>query len=316
MALGLERSGFQHLAVFDNDKHAHSTLLHNRSQWNPQLKDVRQLDCSEYEGVDIFSGGVPCPPFSIAGKQEGGNDARDLFPTALRLIQQVKPKAVILENVRGFSSNRFADYRRDVCQQLEQMGFSVQWQVLSACDYGVAQLRPRFILVALLREYVPYFAWPETISPSPTVAETIGDLMQSGGWPGAEAWMEKAAAIAPTLVGGSKKHGGADLGPTRAKQKWAELGVDGKGIANDVPGPEDPIDKLPRLTIPMVARLQGFPDDWVFQGGKTAQYRQIGNALPPLVAEKVGEAIASALTKTTLHQPSTQQLELWRTGVA
>lgn len=316
MALGLEHAGFEHLAVFDNDKHAHATLLHNRPTWNPQLCDVKSLDCSHYQNVDLFAGGVPCPPFSIAGQQKGANDERDLFPDALRLIEQIQPKAVILENVRGFSGARFSNYRQHLIEKLKHLGFTTQWRVLKASDYGVPQLRPRFILVALQQDYVPFFAWPDVIPNPPTVADVIGDLMGADGWPGIDTWIGQAQSIAPTLVGGSKKHGGADLGPTRAKRQWAELGVDGKGIANLPPCREDPTDKLPRLTIPMVARLQGFPDDWAFQGGKTAQYRQIGNALPPLVAQSVGMAVKRALQKVVLEAPGDQQLELISMNVA
>lgn len=316
MALGLESAGFEHLTVFDNDKHAHATLLHNRPQWNPQLCDVKSLDCSRYQDIDLFAGGVPCPPFSIAGQQKGANDERDLFPDALRLIKQTQPKAVILENVRGFSGARFTEYRKYLIRELGQLGFTTQWQVLKASDYGVPQLRPRFILVALQQEYVPFFVWPDVIPNPPTVADVIGDLMGTEGWPGIDRWLEKAQSIAPTLVGGSKKHGGADLGPTRAKRQWAELGVDGKGIADAPPRSADPIDKLPRLTIPMVSRLQGFPDDWAFQGGKTAQYRQIGNALPPFVAQHVGIAVKRALQKVELETPTNKQLELAGMNVA
>ncbi|WP_293117546.1 DNA (cytosine-5-)-methyltransferase [Moorena sp. SIO4G3] len=316
MALGLEQAGFKHLVVFDNDKYAHATLLKNRSGWNPQLCDVRSLNCSSYENVDLFAAGVPCPPFSIAGQQKGGNDERDLFPDALRLIHQVQPKAVLLENVRGFSSKKFADYRTALNSEFRKMGMIMQWRVLNASDYSVPQLRPRFILVALRKEYLPFFEWPEPIPEPPTVANTIGDLMSSDGWPGAEAWMSKAQAIAPTLVGGSKKHGGADLGPTRAKKKWAELGVDGKGIANSPPSSQTPIDALPRLTLRMAARLQNFPDDWEFVGGKTAQYRQIGNALPPAVSRHVGRSIVCALNKVEVSATKPKQLELFSADVA
>jgi len=95
---------------------------------------------------------------------------------------------------------------------------------------------------------------------------------------------------------GSKKHGGPDLGPTRARAAWRELGVDGLGIADSPPGPGFPDGKAPKLTVPMVARLQGFPDSWHFSGRKTAAYRQVGNAFPPPVARALGTAIADALT--------------------
>lgn len=98
------------------------------------------------------------------------------------------------------------------------------------------------------------------------------------------------------IGGGSKKHGGPDLGPTRARTAWRELGVDGLGIADDPPGPGHPASQPPKLTVRMVARLQGFPDSWQFAGRKTAAYRQAGNAFPPPVARAVGTAIAAALT--------------------
>jgi DNA (cytosine-5)-methyltransferase 1 len=121
--------------------------------------------------------------------------------------------------------------------------------------------------------------------------------MAARGWAGAAAWARRADRIAPTIVGGSKKHGGADLGPTRAKRAWAELGVDGIGVADYAPGPSDSPALRPRLTCEMVARLQGWQDDWGwrFSGRKTARYRQIGNAFPPPVAEAVGSAIRRAL---------------------
>ena len=115
-------------------------------------------------------------------------------------------------------------------------------------------------------------------------------------WPGAADWVGRAAGIAPTIVGGSRKHGGPDLGPTRARQAWRQLGVDGLGIADAAPDESFPALAAPRLTTRMVARLQGFPDAWEFAGRKTAAYRQVGNAFPPPVARAAGLAVAAALT--------------------
>ena len=108
-------------------------------------------------------------------------------------------------------------------------------------------------------------------------------------------WAKRANGIGPTIVGGSRKHGGPDLGPTRARAAWLELGVDGKGLANVGPEEDTPINHIPRLTLEMAAAIQGFPPDWQFHGRKTAAYRQIGNAFPPPVAEAVGTAIVGAL---------------------
>jgi DNA (cytosine-5)-methyltransferase 1 len=121
--------------------------------------------------------------------------------------------------------------------------------------------------------------------------------MAENGWDGAEGWALKAARIAPTIVGGSKKHGGPDLGPTRAKEQWRQLGVDGLGIADAAPAVTFPREQNPKLTVRMVARLQSFPDTWEFTGGKTAAYRQVGNAFPPAVARSVGLAILAAIKR-------------------
>lgn len=117
--------------------------------------------------------------------------------------------------------------------------------------------------------------------------------MAESGWSGAKKWASGADKIAPTLVGGSKKHGGPDLGPTRARNAWAELGVDGRGIANEAPAPD--FEGMPRLTSRMMARIQGFPDTWTFGKKKTVACRMIGNAFPPPVARAVGEKIKECL---------------------
>jgi len=138
------------------------------------------------------------------------------------------------------------------------------------------------------------FEYPEpNASSAPTVGQLLGDLMAENGWEGAQAWAAGANRIAPTLVGGSKKHGGPDLGPTRARRAWAELGVDGSTIAAEAPSPG--FDGHPRLTVRMAARVQGFPDSWRFTGAKTNAYRQVGNAFPPPVARAVGLRISAAL---------------------
>lgn len=159
------------------------------------------------------------------------------------------------------------------------------------------QLRPRFLLVALKTHIAPHFKWPKALKATPTVGETLQDLMGERGWRGAKAWAARANTIAPTIVGGSKKHGGPDLGPTRARAKWRELGVDGLGVANEAPDASFPVDGFPKLTVRMVARIQGFPDSWAFSGRKTASYRQVGNAFPPPVAQAVGRAIRAAIQK-------------------
>lgn len=305
-ALGLERAGFEVAAAVEIDPYACATLRLNRPNWNVIEKDVRAFDGHPFDGIDLLAAGVPCPPFSAAGHQLGADDERDLFPEVIRLVREAQPRAVMVENVRGLLSPKFAAYRAGIVAALEDLGYSGGWRLFQASDYGVPQLRPRAVLVALREPYWRSFTWPcPTGSPS-TVGRTLHDLMATGGWTGAAHWVERANGIAPTLVGGSKKHGGPDLGPTRARQQWAALGVDGRGLADAAPDTDfDPLG-MPRLTVPMVARLQGFPDDWKLAGGKTAQYRQIGNAFPPPVAAAVANSIRLAIGGLTVSSTEAQ----------
>ncbi|AWE41734.1 MULTISPECIES: DNA cytosine methyltransferase [unclassified Actinobaculum] len=298
-ALGLEQAGFEHVALVEYDAWASSTLRLNRPQWNVVEDDLNEWDGARYKGVDLVAGGVPCPPFSVAGKQLGASDERDLFPAALRLVEQIQPKAVMFENVRGLMTPKFDDYRQRINDRLSSLGYTPRWRLLNACHYGVSQLRPRAVMVALDSEFATNFEWPEPHqSPPRHVGDLLVDLMSSNGWEHADQWAKRANRIAPTLVGGSKKHGGPDLGPSRARKAWAELGVDGRLIGNNPPHPG--FQGMPHLTTRMAARIQGFPDDWEFAGAKTNAYRQIGNAFPPPVARAVGRQIARALSRSSV----------------
>lgn len=294
-AFGLEQAGFSHRAAIEIDKAACETLRRNRPNWDIREADVRGVDPKEFVGIDLLAGGVPCPPFSIAGRQLGRDDDRDLFPVAIDFVRSIRPKAVLLENVPGLATAKFKSYRQWIRDELASLGYRPFWKVLQAQDYGVPQLRPRFVLVALEMGFAEHFAWPEARSSQITVGEALQDLMGANGWLGASKWAERARAIAPTIVGGSKLHGGPDLGPTRSKKAWALLGVNGHGVADSAPSADFPLGGDPKLTVRMCARLQGFPDSWIIEGRKTAAYRQVGNAFPPPVAKAVGIAIREAL---------------------
>ena len=255
---------------------------------------MRSDVAKKYKGVDLLAGGVPCPPFSVASKQLGKDDERDLFPEAIRLINEIQPRAVMLENVRGFLDPKFEEYRESILKSISDLGYAVSIKLLNASDYGVPQLRPRVVIVGIRNDEKGKFSFPpESSKDTPTVGQTLKSLMSANGWEKAEEWAENADKIAPTIVGGSKKHGGPDLGPVRARRAWAELGVEGNGVANSAPLPG--FTGMPKLTKEMIALIQGFPPEWNFGSKKTAACRMIGNAFPPPVAKAVGLQIRRCL---------------------
>jgi DNA (cytosine-5)-methyltransferase 1 len=291
-ALGFEQAGYEHVGLVELDGHACKTLRYNRPAWNVINEDLNSFDARPYKGVDVLAAGLPCPPFSKAGKQLGKDDERNLFPAALRVIHEVQPRAIVIENVRGILDAVFTDYRTYISGQLSE--YWTDWRLLNACDYGVSQLRPRVNFVAIRKGLEHDFGWPEpALKKAKSVGNLLYDLMAKNGWRGAHEWRNIASEIAPTLVGGSKKHGGPDLGPTRARLAWAALGVNGSTLADDAPSAD--FIGMPRLTVRMAARIQGFPDEWMFSGGKTAAYRQVGNAFPPPVAAAVAAKIRHCL---------------------
>lgn len=168
-ALGLHKAGFRHRALIEIDKDACTTLENNTGS-NPEWSDCKVIpaDLRKFEPLslglapgelDLLAGGVPCPPFSAAGKQLGRDDERDLFPEMLRLVSVLQPKAVMIENVRGLVDPKFADYRKEIVAQLEDLGYAYcYWKVLEAKQFQVPQLRPRAILVMMKPQFAKHFA--------------------------------------------------------------------------------------------------------------------------------------------------------------
>jgi len=307
-ALGLEQAGFNHLLLVEYEQDYCDCLKCNRPQWNVLCRDVRAFDGCPYMGrVDLLSGGVPCPPFSVAGKQLGKDDDRDLFPQMLRLVEEIFPKVVMIENVKGLLSHSFDEYRSSILRKLSEIGYKTYLRLINASDFGVPQLRPRVIIIGVRRDVRGIFKFPEVLSDNViTVGEALGELMSENGWIGVGEWKRHANKVAPTIVGGSKKHGGPDLGPSRARATWETIGVDGKGVANEAPSRD--FKGLPRLTPRMLARLQGFPDDWNFGKKKTTACRMIGNAFPPPVAYQIGLEIKKTLDYERINIQSKKSL--------
>ena len=138
-ALGLERAGFEHRALVEIDSHACATLRHNRPQWDIREGDLTAFNADSFRGIDLVAGGVPCPPFSKAGKQLGSQDERDLFPQAIRVVDESRPKAVMLENVRGLLDPMFKDYREKISLQLQALGYWTDWHLFNAADFEIGR---------------------------------------------------------------------------------------------------------------------------------------------------------------------------------
>ncbi|GAA0856256.1 DNA cytosine methyltransferase [Streptosporangium amethystogenes subsp. fukuiense] len=307
-ALGLEMAGFAPVMLIDNDKHACATLRWNRPAWDVRQMDLRDFVAGEHSqvyDVDLLSAGVPRTPYSVAGHQQGFKDSRDMLSAVVWLATEVRPRAIMIENVPTLLTDaKFEANRRFVIEELTHLGYAIGWRVLDAQDFGVPQARRSSILVAMKPDDLGRFQWPEAQGFSVTVAAALRESMGSRGWAGVPEWVRLADQVAPAIVGGSSTHGGADLGPTRTKAAWARLGVNGHSLGDDIPGPDFVMefdlgkhgrDGLPKLTIPQVATLQGFPEEWHFEGGKTARYRQVAQAFPPPLAKAVGRQIAAVL---------------------
>ena len=172
-ALGLHLAGFKHIALIEYEQNYCNILLDNMPKWNVICADVHDFDGRPfYKQVDLFAGGVPCPPFSVASKQLGRSDERDLFPEAIRLIKEIYPKTILLENVRGFLTSKFEKYRNEILNGIKNIGYNVHISLLNASDYGVPQLRPRAIIVGIRNDIYDSFEYPKKndLNP-PTVGE-------------------------------------------------------------------------------------------------------------------------------------------------
>jgi DNA (cytosine-5)-methyltransferase 1 len=286
--------------LIDNDENSCRTIVQNRSRWDIRCEDVLDFDPAEHKqvyDVDLLSGGLPRVKSMATVKRPGSDVERRLLRAAIWLLSAVRPRALLLENVPDLvSSPAFAADRSWIEEHLEHEGYRASWRVLNAADFGVPQFRKQGFLVAVGGPNFEAFSWPvPSGAAAPTVGEVLGDSMAGGGWPGAGAWRERADRPAPALVGGSANRGGADLGPTGSKRAWAQLGVNGGSLGDDVPGVDFPPDGMPKLNVRQAARIQSIPDCWSFHGRKTSVYRQIGHASPPPVTEAVGRSIALAL---------------------
>lgn len=297
MDIGFELAGFHTLECVDNDPASCETLRYNRPRWNIVEGDIRNY--SPNISADIVIGGPPCQGFSSAGKMDPDDPRNFLWHEYFRIVRETSPRAIVLENVSGLTHGRNREHFEGIEKSLEEMGYNFDARVLNAADFGVPQNRKRLIVIGV-RGADPHFPEP-TVGDPPSVAEAIGDLLDMVD----PAFNHRPNNHAPHVVERWKR---LDYGETDPNYRRARLDPSlpshtiraggGMGPNGDhLAGFHPPIHyELPRqLTVREAARIQSFPDEWIFQGSKTAQGRQVGNAVPPLLAQAVAEALRETL---------------------
>jgi DNA (cytosine-5)-methyltransferase 1 len=293
-ALGLENAGIHHVMLNEWDKHACATLKSNRPTWKVVEGDVSAVDFKEFEGkVDIIEGGFPCQAFSYAGKKMGFEDARGtMFYEFARAVSEVKPKLAIGENVKGLLTHDGGRTLRAMIQILEDLGYQVKYKVWRSQYYDVPQKRERLVIFALRNDIKSEMCFPDEKDYTIGMREAIGDYPEA---PGQLYSAYKKSILAQVPPGGCWRNLPEEVQREFMKASFDQTG--GKtGMARRLSWDEpsltltcNPAQKQterchPEETRPLnvreYARIQTFPDDWKFSGSVSAQYKQIGNAVP------------------------------------
>lgn len=315
LALGMEKAGFCHVLLNELDHSACETLRFNRPNWNVIEGDVHDIDFSPFrEKIDFLSGGFPCQAFSYAGKRLGFEETRGtLFFELARAIKEIQPKVFMGENVRGLFEHDNGRTLQTIKDVIAELGYTlIEPRVLRAIQYDVPQKRERLILIAIRNDIAPLvkFEWPDVCTTVRTLRDAFfaGDLYNTD-VPDSEGqkypeskkkvmqlvpeggdWRNLPEDVAREYMKGSYNLGGGKTGMAR------RLAMDEPSLTlTCAPAQKQterchPIETRP-LTVREYARIQTFPDDWQFCGNLTAQYKQIGNAVPVNLAWAIGRSL-------------------------
>lgn len=318
LALGIEKAGFEAIGLIEFDKVAAATLKHNRPSWNvihDDIANISSLDLEEYFNIkkgelELLSGGAPCQAFSYAGKRLGLEDARGtLFYHYAIFLNKLQPKMFVFENVRGLVSHDHGKTFRTIMDIFSDEGYTVKWKVLNAWDYGVAQKRERMIMVGVRNDLADIisFDYPEPHEYKPVLRDILLDSPPSVGAQYSD-YKRKIFELVPP--GGYWRDIPEDIAKEYMKSTWDMTG--GRtGILRRMSLDEPsltvltsptqkqterchPLEARP-FTVRENARIQSFPDDWIFQGSIGNQYKQVGNAVPVNLAYEVGIKIKESL---------------------
>lgn len=297
--LGFEAAGCETITAVDNDPEACKTLRFNRPEWGVFEGDIRDFvpDGSNY---DIVIGGPPCQGFSSAGKGDPSDPRNFLWKEYMRVVEEVRPRVMVLENVSALTHKKNGDHLAGIMSSLASQGYNFDYKVLNAADYGAPQARRRLVVVGVLGG--------EASLPEPThqgrhisAGEALAGLEKKYGadWNHvppihAARVVERWSRLAPGETDPNYRRARLDASkPSTTIRAGGGFGPNGNHLAGFHP-PIHPF--LPRqLTVREAARIQSFPDSWIFQGSKTAQGRQVGNAVPVRLAEAVARHVVKLL---------------------
>jgi DNA (cytosine-5)-methyltransferase 1 len=312
MALGFDNIGFIHTLLVDKDKDCIATLVKNRPDWNVVHDDINQLNLTPYFGkVDVLSAGLPCQAFSEAGLRKGFEDVRgNIFFSFSNLVQQVYPRIIILENVRGLLTHDKGKTITKISETLSNLNYKVEYQLLNANNFKVPQTRQRVFIIATRQDLNISPSFPNLFFPLVTLREALTNCPESIGASYSEKKKEVLQLIPP---GGNWRNLPFEI-QTEYMKKSLYSGGGKTGIAKrlhwDKPSPTltcSPSqnqterchpEEIRPLTIREYARIQTFPDKWEFTGSIRSQYRQIGNACPVKLAEVIAIEVKKLLDKS------------------
>lgn len=311
LALGLEQAGITGLEFVEIDHFACETLRKNRPTWNIVEGDIHEISFVDYHNqVDIVSGGAPCQAFSYAGRRLGFGDTRGtLFAEFARCVREVNPKMFLFENVKGLLTHDHGRTFETIRHTFESLGYELQYKVLNACYYGVGQKRERLILVGTRKDLADsvIFDFPKPNKTWTTLRDALNgvpkseyqpyssnkrkvmELVPAGG-----CWIDLPEDVARAYMGKSYFSGGGRRGMAR-RISWDEpcltLTTSPSQKQTERCHPEE----TRPFTVREYARIQSFPDDWIFVGPLSQQYKQIGNAVPVELARRIGAQLVKIL---------------------
>ncbi|GHU63335.1 cytosine-specific methyltransferase [Clostridia bacterium] len=318
LALGIEKVGFKTVALIEFNKDAAETLKHNRPEWNvicDDIANISPLNLPTYfkmpvGELDLLSGGAPCQAFSYAGKRLGLEDTRGtLFYHFAVFLEKLRPKTFLFENVRGLLTHNHGHTYKTIIDLFTAAGYAIQKQVLNAWDYGVAQKRERLITIGVRNDLIDQIkvAFPTPHDVKPVLRDVLKDVPHSAGTPYSEYkrkifelvppggyWRDLPENIAREYMKSCWNMGGGRTGILR------RLSLDEPSLAVLTSPSQKQTDRCHPLevrpfTVRENARVQSFPDDWEFIGSVGSQYKQVGNAVPVLLAYEIAKEIYKGL---------------------